>query len=217
MSNLKDLKHTLNTLIAQRELLEIEADAIHSELTSPGPNGEPPAGLKDPLVDAEDFPRGDIDIYNVRGKRLRLSGINYEHKELMKQIETLVHRIYELGPSEDTTSSDETGAKLSMPSTIFNAPEVMLLGPIAKLDEILEGSPAAEAGIVDGDLLMKFGSITSNTADALPSIAKLVGASVSKPIAILVKRGEEVMELTLTPRTWGGRGLLGCHLSPCNK
>ena len=45
----------LNMLLAQREALEMEADAIGSELKSPGPNGEPPAGLKDPLVDAEGF------------------------------------------------------------------------------------------------------------------------------------------------------------------
>ena len=57
-------------------LLEIEADAIHSELTSPGPNGEPPAGINDPLVDKDDYPRGDIDIYNVKRKRQRLRVIN---------------------------------------------------------------------------------------------------------------------------------------------
>ena len=43
----------LNNLISQRDVLEIEADAIGSELTSPGPNGEPPAGIKDPVVDNE--------------------------------------------------------------------------------------------------------------------------------------------------------------------
>ncbi|RYG98538.1 hypothetical protein EON65_51320 [archaeon] len=197
MSDLKELRQSLNTLIAQRELLEVEADAIHSELTSPGPNGEPPAGIKDPLVDAEDFPRNDIDIYNVKRKRLRLSGINFEHKEMMKQIEALVHQMHSL-ESDSATPSQVEGAinnnqaKQAGPGTVFTTAEVLLQRPIAKLDEILEGSPAAEAGIHDGDFLMKFGNITSVAADALPSIAKLVGVSVSKPIAIIVKRGEEV-------------------------
>ena len=38
----------LNGMLAPRDILEIEADAIGNELKSPGPNGEPPAGLKDP-------------------------------------------------------------------------------------------------------------------------------------------------------------------------
>lgn len=38
--------------------------------------GEPPAGLTDPLIDGEGFPRGDIDLYNVKNKRARLRAIN---------------------------------------------------------------------------------------------------------------------------------------------
>lgn len=70
-----NLRDKLNSLIAQRTALEIEADAIHSELTSPGENGETPAGIKDKLVDNDNFPRGDIDLYRVSTLRARL-GIN---------------------------------------------------------------------------------------------------------------------------------------------
>lgn len=42
------------------QALEAEAEAICSELTSLGPNGERPAGIKDSLVDSEGFPRSDI-------------------------------------------------------------------------------------------------------------------------------------------------------------
>lgn len=73
---LVQLQKELEILKNQQSLLEIEADAIHSELTSVGPNGEPPAGVSDPLVDKEDFPRADIDIYNAKRKRQRLRVIN---------------------------------------------------------------------------------------------------------------------------------------------
>jgi 26S proteasome non-ATPase regulatory subunit 9 len=69
-------REELKVLIAQRDLLELEAEAISSELLSTGPNGEPPAGIKGNLVDSEGFPRGDIDIYSVRNKRNRLNVIN---------------------------------------------------------------------------------------------------------------------------------------------
>lgn len=49
-----DLKEQLKQLNSQRELLELEADAIHSELTS----GVDPVGIKGPLIDKEGFPRG---------------------------------------------------------------------------------------------------------------------------------------------------------------
>lgn len=75
-SSYKALKKELELLTSQRQALEIEASAIYSELTSAGPNGEPPAGIKDPIVDNEGFPRGDIDLYNVRNKRKRLNVIN---------------------------------------------------------------------------------------------------------------------------------------------
>ena len=35
---------------------------------------------------------------------------------------------------------------------------------IAKIDEILAGSPASEAGLVDGDELLAFGSVTTLTS-----------------------------------------------------
>jgi len=87
-------KDQLKNLIAQRQSLEAEADAIFSELTSKGPNGEPPAGIKTPLVDSEGFPRNDIDLVNATSKRGRLAVINNDYKVLMSKIEELLHRIH---------------------------------------------------------------------------------------------------------------------------
>jgi hypothetical protein len=38
--------------------------------------GEPPAGMTNSLIDSEGYPRGDIDIYNVKNKRARLRSVN---------------------------------------------------------------------------------------------------------------------------------------------
>ncbi len=84
-----DKRDILRNLQAQRDMLEVEANCIAEELQSPGIDGAPPAGLKDPLVDKEGYPRGDIDIMKVLEKRKRLSTINYDHKEIMTQIERL--------------------------------------------------------------------------------------------------------------------------------
>ena len=74
-------RNELDTLSAQKELIEIECEAITSELTTVGPNGQPPAGIKDALVDSEGYPRADVDIYNVKSKRKRLSELNTGNNE----------------------------------------------------------------------------------------------------------------------------------------
>lgn len=214
MSDLKPLKDQLKSLVTQREMLEIEADAIHSELTSMGPNGELPPGLKGDLIDEEGFPRNDIDLYNVRNKRRRLAEINTDHKALMKTVEALTSRIFEIArttAAQVTTIATEDNSK---DSTVRAANEPTTLVPIAILDVVLDRSPANLAGIRNGDFLLKFGDITATDPNALQSIARLVGNSVSRTIDLLIKRNDELIEISLIPKTWGGRGLLGCHLTP---
>jgi 26S proteasome non-ATPase regulatory subunit 9 len=216
-SNYEELKKLYDNLLTQKELLEIEADAIFSELSSPGPKGEPAAGVKDSLIDEEGFPRSDIDIYNVKNKRRRLAEINTDHKTLMKQIEEIVPKLTQMKPAADR-GLDASPPQQTEPLSA-NCPSASLseLKPFAKLDEILTGSPAFEAGIKETDELLAFGNVTEADPKAFASIAKLVGDSVNKEIKLKIKRGHELLELSLMPRTWGGRGLLGCHLTPIKK
>lgn len=65
------LKKELNVLQAQRDALELEADAIAGELRSPGANGERPVGVKGSLVDSDGYPLAGFDLFNVRDKRHR--------------------------------------------------------------------------------------------------------------------------------------------------
>jgi 26S proteasome non-ATPase regulatory subunit 9 len=205
------LKAALNFLIAQREALEVEADAIGSELKSPGLLGQPPAGIHDSLIDSEGFPRGDIDIYNVKSKRKRLAEINVDYKILMKQIEESMLQVYKALPADNrlTAGLSATHENTNGVTTSTNERK-----PLAKLDQILVSSPAHSAGICEGDLLLEFGDVTSSTPHHLSAIAKLVGESLNKPIDIVVSRPDGEARLTITPATWGGRGLLGCHLTP---
>lgn len=226
-----EMRRLLDQLMAQRSALEAEADAIQSELTSPGPNGEPPAGIKDPLVDAEGFPRADIDIFRVRQLRHRLATINYDHKSLMEQMEKLLHRIYALMPLSSESSAQpksEKEAAVELQSAPVSAPletaqteissssqsSSVTLIPIAILDEVLTSSPAHLAGVHNGDKLIRFGTVTASTENSMQSIARIVGESVHQSISITVLRGDAALELALTPQPWGGRGLLGCHLTP---
>lgn len=199
------IREQYNRLLAQKEALEIEAEAITSELTSNGLNGQPPAGVKGPLTDSEGFPRADIDIYNVKSKRQRLSVINTDHRSVMKAIEELLPKLYELN-ALTVTSAPACESKQTILSVKL---------PIARINEILAGSPAFEAGLLDGDYLIQFGRLVySPDRDVFNEIPKVVGASTGTSIPIIVKRNSVEVSLTLTPKQWHGRGLLGCHLLP---
>ena len=201
----------LNRLIAQREALELEADAIASELNSPGPNGELPAGIKSPLVDDEGFPRADIDLFNVRNKRQRLAIINTDYKSLMSEIEISLQEVLR----SDTTTTVGSSSSTAGVNTSSTAPVTVYSKAIAIIDEILDGSPAHTAGMMDGDELLKFGStVTADTTDALNAIPAVVRDNVNQRISITVRRKGVLVSVILIPKTWSGRGLLGCHLTP---
>ena len=98
--------------------------------------------------------------------------------------------------------------------------------PFAIIDEVSPNSPASEAGLIENDVIIRFGDINSTNHREFRAIAELVQltASENKSISVAVRR--KTMELggvvevikteivELKPRTWGGRGLLGCHIRP---
>ena len=98
--------------------------------------------------------------------------------------------------------------------------------PFAIIDEVSPNSPASEAGLIENDVIIRFGDINSTNHREFRAIAELVQltASENKSITVTVRR--KTMELggvvevikteivELKPRTWGGRGLLGCHIRP---
>nr|CAB3453401.1 unnamed protein product [Digitaria exilis] len=65
-----DVKAETMKLMDRRGALEAEMDAIIARLTAPGG-----PGITGGLVDAEGFPRSDIDIPNVLAQRQRLAGM----------------------------------------------------------------------------------------------------------------------------------------------
>lgn len=215
------LRNKLKLLQAQREALEIEADAISSELRSPGPNGEPPAGIKDSLVDSEGFPRADIDIFNVKQKRHRLSVINYDYSAIMKEIESLLPQVLARDeanenddasqqgkPSSTSSSSSSSSPTSSSPLSIFRA-----LPCMAYIDEILDGSPAKAAGLRDRDELLAFGSVRCDLPEghsaAMAMIPNVVRNSINSPISLVVRREGEILG-ELLEMLWFSRYLGAC-------
>lgn len=80
--------------------------------------------------------------------------------------------------------------------------------PFAMVDEIADASPAAEDGLQLGDLIVKFGNVKAgdNLAQRLASEAQI---NQGHPLSVTIMRQGALVNLTVSPRTWQGRGLLG--------
>jgi len=154
--------------------------------------------MQTPLVDAEGFPRADMDIYAVRNARVRIIELRNDLKDITDAIGKALEGIY------DPAKAIPASAEPPPPK------------PFAKVNTVAPGSPAKEAGLQANDLILKFGHIDYNaTRGGLQPIAELVNANENKHVVIKALRAEQVVHLTLTPRSgWGGRGLLGCHIVP---
>ncbi|CAM9124959.1 unnamed protein product, partial [Ectocarpus sp. 12 AP-2014] len=227
------LRKELVMLQAQRDALELEADAIASELKSPGANGEAPVGVKGALVDSDGFPLAGFDLFNVRGKRHRFNCIQTDHKAVMSRIEKSLHALHDARLARPTplpTASSVTAATPPTPSLVGGdsaAAASMSLAPIAKVNQVSEGSPASAAGLAVGDLVLRFGRVDISHPKGLGGVVDVVREKEGQevPVTVLrttsasggggsVRTGGGVRELTLVPKTWSGRGLLGVHLLP---
>ncbi|KAJ1289700.1 hypothetical protein BS78_02G184800 [Paspalum vaginatum] len=205
-----DVKSETMKLMDQRGSLEAEMDAIIARLTAPGG-----PGITGGLVDAEGFPRSDIDIPNILAQRRRLSELRNDHKEVTNKIDKNLEILHSTKLSRndqstsrrsDTTCPSPTGLSQSEP--MEEDPVTTL--PFALIDEITDGSPASVDGLQLGDEIVKFGNVEAGDRLQERLIAEALSNEDSQVPLIIIRQGS-AMNLTITPRKWHGRGLLGCH------
>eukprot|EP00929_Paragymnodinium_shiwhaense_P016012 TRINITY_DN124124_c0_g1_i1.p1 TRINITY_DN124124_c0_g1~~TRINITY_DN124124_c0_g1_i1.p1 ORF type:complete len:241 (-),score=34.64 TRINITY_DN124124_c0_g1_i1:318-974(-) len=203
-------------LDGERSRLEEKISALQEYLNGPGM-----PGVSGPLVDDEGFPRADLDLYAIRRTRQELACAQTDHVEIMKKLEVLIQSIHS-GSRVDVPRQKPaaTAAKMDDDGQPQAEVDLHMSTPFALIDEVSEGSPAHEAGLLVNDLLCIFGGVsTRDTGDlkacfaALPAV---VQGNVGKPVEVQALRGTPPKRVTLqlTPKQWAGRGLLGCHLAP---
>ncbi|KAI4525239.1 hypothetical protein GGG16DRAFT_98316 [Schizophyllum commune] len=191
-SSQSDRTRAVKELMSQKEATETLIEEQASILKSNN------ATMRSPLVDADGFPRDDMDIYAVRGARVRIIELRNDLDDLMNKIGKALEGVYD-------------------PALIAPKPSEDDLRTFAKVNAVAPGSPAADAGLQKDDLIVKFGHLThkSLTGGSLQPIAELVNANENRHVVIKLLRSGETIFANLYPRQgWGGRGMLGCHIVP---
>lgn len=217
-----NLKAETMSLMEKRSAVEADMNAIIDRLCqSNGP------GLSGNLVDSEGFPRTDIDIHLVRSERRRLAELRNDHKEITEKINENIQLLHSARllpvPTSAKDSGDAGGSNSQNPSILStvqsassnnsvprNSPDVIIRRPFAVIDEITDASPAAEDGLQLGDQVLKFGTVEAGD-NLLERLAAEGRTNQGNAVPVVIMRQGGLINLTVTPRQWQGRGLLGCH------
>jgi 26S proteasome regulatory subunit N4 len=230
-----ELRANLLALDKERKRIESDISAARTQLDALG------VGMHAPLIDKEGFPRADVDLYQVRSLRQRVTMLLNDNKEKQKEIEESLTKLHALGPAalvpEKPTfpssasaaagaakkPSNEGAGSSAAPVLSVSPPVGSLFRPFALIDDVSPDSPASMAGLKAGDkiagigTLVSLSSASSATSSPLPSLSDLatvVRSNVGLPLPVIIQRGDDAgfLQLTLTPQPWSGQGVLGCHV-----
>ncbi|KAJ5781881.1 uncharacterized protein N7518_010364 [Penicillium psychrosexuale] len=209
-------KLSMPDLMQEKERIEAELSALSSVLQSHG------VRMTSSLTTFDGFPRDDIDIAQVRTTRVRIIHLRNDHKEVMHLLEKGVHAHF--ANLQNTQDAGPTTNGTNVPPAVQSLTNNTVLGtPFAKVNSVVSGSPADQAGLKVGDAIRSFGNINWLNHERLAKVAQVVKDNEGRVVLVKVSRKTDEMntdttvdlDLQLTPRqNWGGRGLLGCHLVP---
>eukprot|EP00199_Chlamydomonas_sp_CCMP681_P006425 CAMPEP_0119108998 /NCGR_PEP_ID=MMETSP1180-20130426/16706_1 /TAXON_ID=3052 ORGANISM="Chlamydomonas cf sp, Strain CCMP681" /NCGR_SAMPLE_ID=MMETSP1180 /ASSEMBLY_ACC=CAM_ASM_000741 /LENGTH=199 /DNA_ID=CAMNT_0007094689 /DNA_START=102 /DNA_END=698 /DNA_ORIENTATION=- len=189
-------KQMAKGLIAQRDIMEQEIAIIASRLTAAGA-----AGINGSLLDAEGFPRSDVDVSGVRADRQQLIMRTNDHAALTQRIDQALVEIHAHG-----SSAHSSGALRLTPMNSGSVEKEAPPKPYAVIDELAEGSPAEAAGLLLGDLMCSFGGVKfipdEPTTAALCLVTEVLAANEGLPVETIIQRNWDIMTLTLTPQKW---------------
>ncbi|KAH6642951.1 26S proteasome non-ATPase regulatory subunit 9 [Boeremia exigua] len=202
---------SLQELIAEKDRVEAELKALGQVLDSHGVN------MNTGLTTFDGFPRSDIDVPQIRTTRARIIRLKNDYKDLMSRIEKGLHEHH--ARMAERSQNNSVAAEQAQAGQ--NAVPAALEAPFAKVNSVVAGSPADEAGLKVGDSITKFGWVDWTNHERLGRVAEAVSQNEGIPITVKALRPSssggpsETVQMQLTPRSnWGGRGLLGCHLLP---
>ncbi|KAI9719294.1 MAG: hypothetical protein M1812_003624 [Candelaria pacifica] len=161
-------------LVAEKDRAESELKALSSVLDSHGVN------MNTSLTTFDGYPRDDLDIAQIRTTRARIIRLRNDYKGIMLKIEAGLHEHHastaRASPVE--TKSSTTDAPPSFATQSRNdgsaSDQSLVETPFAKVNSVVPGSPADDAGLKAGDQIRTFGVANWINHEKLSKVAEVV-------------------------------------------
>lgn len=96
--------------------------------------------MNESLIDADGFPRNDIDVHHVRNARHQIICLQNDLKALIKEIEKGIHEVHAEAGNDLNT---DTSTKMSQ--IIIDIEDEIPIIPFVKVNVVSPGSPAEDA------------------------------------------------------------------------
>ena len=219
-----DKREELLQLDKEKKKLEERITELTEYLTQPGM-----PGVDGSLIDRDGFPKAGLDLVSIRTARHELICKQNDLKNLMETIEKKMmvyfeelnnNRIEEESKENKSNSiikEEATAGACGEDSKNNNKIGDKIKEPFAKIISVEEGSPADEAGLKADDSIIVFNEILYKgvSNNPLVTLSEIVKSKIGQkiPITVVRKNKDNILEvdnLTITPHTWNGRGVLGC-------
>jgi len=145
-----------------------------------------------------------------------------DHTEIMKKIEHGLELCFN-EDSGDEESNEKEGNYVDDKKEIENSEDnqlesikenIIVHKPFCRINQVQFGSPAEQAGLKAGDLVIEFGYANEDNHRNFQAIRDVVIANENCDVNVKIERNSNIIDLHLTPKKWAGNGLLGCHLLP---
>lgn len=200
MNSLKDveynLSHDINTIkdlnYQQLALVKSEIESELNKLFEVLQKNK--VSMDSALITHDGFPRSDVNVIEIRNVRVKIIKLRNDLTIVINELSEKLHSQFQNTEPEKKIDND-------------------LLIPFAKVTEVVDSGPAAQAGIRVDDKIVIFGTINVTNHNHLQNIGLIVKNNVNKPIEIKVLRGSQKLHLEIKPTSdWPGNGLLGCRI-----
>lgn len=142
---------------------------------------------------------------SVRTIRAQIIRLRYDHKEVMTEIEKGIHSHFAglQSATNNALPTRNTNGSIPLPSeATSSAAGTGGLTPFAKVNTVVAGSPASQAGLQAGDSICSFGNINWLNHERLSKVAEVVqqneGVSHRLPVVGLPSSASQQLYAQLT-------------------
>ncbi|KAJ6254101.1 26s proteasome non-atpase regulatory subunit 9 [Anaeramoeba flamelloides] len=201
----------LKQLNEQKLKIEKRIDELVNWLDEQG------VGFNGSLLDQDGFPLNK-DLYKIRDCRIEVIKLGNDHKKLMCRIEERLIQWHKNGQPREKEKEKEKEIEIETVEDNEKKEEMKIqeefknTAPFAKVDGVLSFGPAGKAGLQNDDYIIMFG-----TSSSMRTISIEVNSSEGIKTDLIIKRKNQILKLSIVPKRFEGKGLLGCHIIPVSQ